>query len=116
LSHFVPAFPIAIAPRLAAAGASTLACLVTEYSPNNFPALPVREGEHVFAWFAGYQDRAAYDGCRHARVEVLRAAAHCPRLAAAPQVLRLDPTRRSHLTGSAPLATNGRKPPWKEKQ
>ncbi|HWS39314.1 MAG TPA: NIPSNAP family protein [Actinoplanes sp.] len=27
-----------------------LAALATEYAENDFPALPVREGEHVFAW------------------------------------------------------------------
>jgi hypothetical protein len=97
-----------IAPRLAAAGASMLACLVTEDSPNNFPALPVREGEHVLAWFAGYNDHAAYDACRHARVDLLRAAAHLPRLVATPRVLRLAPTRRSYLTGSARAAIDGR--------
>ena len=34
-----------------ASGAKFVAALVTEDSPNNFPALPVREGEHVFVWF-----------------------------------------------------------------
>jgi hypothetical protein len=38
-----------------------LACFTTEYAPNTFPALPVREGEHVFAWFARLDDQAAAD-------------------------------------------------------
>jgi hypothetical protein len=32
-------------------GARFLAALVTEPTPNNFPRHPLREGEHVFAWF-----------------------------------------------------------------
>ena len=35
----------------AASGARTIAALVTEASPNTFPALPVREGENLFVWF-----------------------------------------------------------------
>ena len=41
-----------IFPRLAEAGATVRAWYVTEYAPNNFPALPVREGENVMVWFA----------------------------------------------------------------
>ena len=44
-------------PYLIEAGASILAYFVTEDSPNKFPALPVREGENVFVWFAGFQIR-----------------------------------------------------------
>ena len=33
------------------AGATVLACFVTEDALNNFSALPVREGEHVFVLF-----------------------------------------------------------------
>lgn len=39
-------------PRFAAAGAVLLGAFASEYAPNDFPALPVRQGEHVFAWFA----------------------------------------------------------------
>jgi hypothetical protein len=31
--------------------AGAVAVLSTEYAENDFPALPVREGEHAFAWF-----------------------------------------------------------------
>jgi hypothetical protein len=37
---------------LAAAGATPLAVFESESAPNTFPRLPVREGEHVIAWFA----------------------------------------------------------------
>ncbi len=97
-----------VAPRVAAAGAAVRALLATEYSANNFPALPVREGGHVLAWFAAYPDHAAYDASRHARGEITHAATGAPRLSAAPHVLRLAPTRRSHLTGHAPTAGDGR--------
>jgi NIPSNAP len=65
-------------------GGSTLGSFVTEESENTFPSLPVREGERVFAWFAGFADRGGLD----------RAAA---RHADAAEVLRLEPTSRSLL-------------------
>jgi quinol monooxygenase YgiN len=95
-------FEEVIAPRIAEAG-SLLGVLVTEYSPNNFPALPVREGEHALVWLAAYRDRAAYDAAHDHRAEIERAAVGMSRLAAGPRVLRLAPTRRSPLTGSAPV-------------
>ncbi|MEV4282445.1 NIPSNAP family protein [Actinoplanes xinjiangensis] len=33
-----------------------VAVLSTEYAVNDFPALPVREGEHAFVWFARHDD------------------------------------------------------------
>ena len=53
------------------------ACFVTEDSPNDFPALPVREGEHVLVAFS-----------RSAGTRGLPEPA---------QVLRLEPTPRSRL-------------------
>lgn len=67
-------------------GGSLLGCLVTEPSPNTFPALPVREGENVLVWFAGYRDRPALD----------------PALGETRQLLRLAPTSRSLLHGHSP--------------
>jgi hypothetical protein len=74
-------------------GGSLLGCLVTEPSPNTFPALPVRQGENVLVWFAGYRDRRALD----------------PALREAQQLLRLAPTSRSLLHGHTPAcdATKG---------
>jgi NIPSNAP len=68
-------------------GGSLLGCLVTDPSPNTFPALPVREGENVLVRFAGFSNRrtlepAAADGAR--------------------QLLRLAPTSRSLLNGHTP--------------
>jgi hypothetical protein len=48
-----------IAPRLADAGARVLGWYTTEYSPNNFPRLPVREREHVIVAISLFDDLAA---------------------------------------------------------
>jgi hypothetical protein len=50
-----PAFcQSAVAPALTEAGAAPLAVLVTEDAPNNFPRLPVREGEQVLVSFTAF--------------------------------------------------------------
>jgi NIPSNAP len=81
-------------PLLAHSGAAPLAWLQTEYAENTFPALPVRTGEHVFAWLARFPRPGHLD--TH-----LRAPAPCPALAGMitgdPQRLRLAPTGRSLL-------------------
>jgi quinol monooxygenase YgiN len=61
-----------------------LARFTTEYAENTFPALPVREGEHAFVWFARFDDQAALDK-------------HVAGLAPAATVLELAPTARSLL-------------------
>lgn len=86
---------------LEAAGATPLATLVTEPAENTFPRLPVREGEHVVAWFSQFRDREAYGrtlaalkastAWRRAEGTLLRDA---PR---GPDVLLLAPTARSRL-------------------
>jgi hypothetical protein len=91
-----------VRPVLTETGAVPLACLQTEYSENTFPALPVRTGEHVFAWLARF-DRPA-DLSRHLRLlgesgpwrdSVLPALSAM--LTRAPQQLQLAPTDRSWL-------------------
>ena len=71
-----------------ASGNNTLAVLATERAPNNFPRLPVREGENVLVWFSIFPD--------------VRTAPPLPRdlehlLARPPEYLRLLPTARSRL-------------------
>lgn len=88
-------------PLLQAAGAMPLATLVTESAENTFPRLPVREGEHVVAWFSQFRDRDAHDrylatlvaspAWRRIEGALLRGA---PRGA---DVLLLEPTARSRL-------------------
>jgi hypothetical protein len=53
---FIDFFAREVSPLLCEAGAASLAAYVTEYAINGFPALPVREGEHVFVWFARFAD------------------------------------------------------------
>lgn len=102
-ADFLAFFERSLAPAVTEAGATLLASFVTENSVNTFPALPVRDGEHVFVWFAGFADQAAYE--RH-----LTALAQSPRwrealeelarrLKGPPEVRRLAPTARSRLRG-----------------
>ncbi len=50
-----------MAPTLLSTGAHILGWYVTELTPNNFPRLPVREGEHVLVGLAMFDDLAAFD-------------------------------------------------------
>jgi len=95
-------FETELAPLLEQAGARLLGHYVTEASANTFPRLPVREGEHVFVWFAALAGDAEYTRFR-ALLEASpewreRIAAWNRGLIAAPEVLRLAPTIRSLIT------------------
>jgi hypothetical protein len=101
-SDFVKFFEQTLKSAVTDTGASILAYFVTEDSENTFPALPVREGENVFVWFARFDDQTAYE--LH-----VAALGHSPRwrdeiskklpriLKQAPEVLKLSPTARSLL-------------------
>jgi hypothetical protein len=104
-AELVAFFEDELAPRITGAGASVLAYLVTEGSENTFPALPVRAGENVFVWFAGFADRAAYESAYPERTEIANAARRAPGLAQTPRALRLAPTPRSQVTGSSPTCS-----------
>jgi quinol monooxygenase YgiN len=84
---FTEFFEREIVPVLAEEGADPLAWLRTEYAENNFPALPVRTGEHVFVWFARLPDGVHLDD----RLDRLERST----LSQAPQRFRLAPTARS---------------------
>ena len=98
---FVEFFEKKIKPETAAAGAVTLAHFVSDQSENTFPALPVREHENVFVWFARFNDPAACDlyfgtlgrseRWREITAELGR------RLKGTPEILKLSPTSRSLL-------------------
>ena len=99
---FVGFFEHTIKPALTDAGASILACFISEHSENTFPALPVREGENVFVWFARFNDQAAYELhlaalARSPRWRDQIAKELAGRLKRAPEVLKLSPTTRSLL-------------------
>jgi quinol monooxygenase YgiN len=63
---------------------SALAAFTTEYAENTFPALPIREGEHVFVSFARFDDQAALEQ-------------HLTAVDPVATVLELAPTARSLL-------------------
>lgn len=103
-SKFITYFENTIQPVLMEAGAKILAYFVTEDSPNTFPALPVREGENVFVWFAGFLDQEAYE--IHAtelatsklwKEEISKSLNR--KIKRKPELLKLAPTSRSRLTG-----------------
>lgn len=78
---FAAVFESRVRPSLT--DASPLAVLRTEPAANNYPRLPVREGENVFVWCGAYQvaDRA------------VRLPDIAEELRRPPQVLRLEPVR-----------------------
>lgn len=49
-----------IKSALSEAGATAVQELQTEYSANNFPRLPVREGEHAFVWVSTFGSSDEY--------------------------------------------------------
>lgn len=79
--EFVDYFGQNVVPASEQSGSRVLAYFVTESAPNNFSALPVREGENVFVCFSTAEIRPVDDrwGCRTI------------------EVLRLEPTPRSLL-------------------
>jgi hypothetical protein len=103
-SDFIRYFEDSMQPILTLAGAKVLACFVTEDGPNTFPALPVREGEHVFVWFAGFRDEEAYElyltSLAESKTWMDEISKSLNRkLKRKPEILRLSPTSRSRLTG-----------------
>jgi hypothetical protein len=86
---FFAFFADMVVPALAEAGGRPLAWYSTEYAENDFPALPVRTGEHAFVWFARFPSVSALDK-------------HTERSQSMPETLtiehlRLSPTTRSML-------------------
>ena len=103
-SDFIHYFENTIHPALMETDARLLAYFVTEDSPNTYSRLPIREGENVFVWFAGFQSQEAYE---HHRAKLAQSKLWSQeiskylkrRLTRKPEVLRLSPTPRSKLTG-----------------
>lgn len=88
-------------PLLINAGALPVALLQTETAKNSYPALPVREGEHVLVGFARIRDAATH-AAQVRRLQQSRDWREAqrqlrPHLLAEPQQLRLEPTTRSSL-------------------
>jgi hypothetical protein len=76
--------------EVAEAGGSLLGSYVTDRGPNNYPRLPIREGEDLTVWLVAFADRER--GARYADAQARRGTAV--------QVLRLAPTSRSALQAS----------------
>ena len=88
--QFPDFFDSALVPVLRDAGASILAVFVTEPAPNDFPSLPVREGERVLVYFAAFADEAAHER-------------HLATLAETPRWQRLERELSRHLTSDAEI-------------
>ena len=95
----VHAFDQCVHPWWVGVGGDLLACWATEPAANNFPRLPVREGEPVLAWLTRFDDEPAQ--LRHAAL--LQASGCLERaewralLSGEATQLRLAPTLRSAL-------------------
>jgi hypothetical protein len=105
IDGFANFFAQQLTPLLAECAAPVAATFVTEYSSNSFPALPVREGEHVLVGVACFADHTAY--ARHVAAltysmpwRAAHAEALTRYLVRPAETLRLAPTARSLLRGS----------------
>lgn len=98
---FAALFAQDMAPILDMAGGAPLAAFTTEHAPNNYPRLPVREGETVFVSIARFESIAAHDAHDAMLAGTLAWQKLQPlfrrALVADPQTLRLQPTARSLL-------------------
>ena len=99
---FVQFFKKTLKPAVTDSGATVVAYFVAEHSENTFPALPVREGENVFVWFARFDDAPAYERYLAALIQSPRwhdeiSKELARRLKRAPEILKLWPTTRSLL-------------------
>jgi hypothetical protein len=94
-------FQSTVRPALRNAGIIPLATFETETAPNNYPLLPVREGETVFVWFASFESAAAraaaLERLSRGREWAQAEASLATHLKSPAQQLRLQPTARSLL-------------------
>lgn len=99
--EFPTFFRTVLGPSLQIAGIVPRAAFETEKTANNYPALSIREGEHVFVWFASFESPLAYasfmdDLARTPEWSKLQSQLQSF-LDAPTSVLRLRPTSRSLL-------------------
>jgi hypothetical protein len=91
-------FESAVRPALIDSGASLLAVFVSEDSPNNYPRLPVREGEPVLAFFTAFAGEEAYERQATALSQSKPLLDELPSRVVGREVWRLRPTARSLCT------------------
>jgi hypothetical protein len=101
-ADFIAGFNADLAPVFERSGAHILGRFVTEKSANTFERLPVRDNVNVFAWFARFADRAAYDRynaelAKDARWRDQLFAKLYKSLARTPETLMLEPAARSMI-------------------
>jgi hypothetical protein len=100
---FVDFFEHQLKPELGVHGIAVGAYFASETSTNNFPRLPVREGENIFVWFATFKnphDQAIRLAALERSQRWKQLATELQgRLKSAPQILELSPTPRSLLHG-----------------
>jgi hypothetical protein len=98
-ASFLRYFKERVVPVVTQAGAKPVAELKTLPAKNNFPKLPIREGENAFVWFAAFENDDAYrqavdkldsSSAFRAMEQELRG-----KLTAAPQHLVLHPTQQA---------------------
>ena len=99
-ADFTAFFTKSIAPIVTDAGAKIIGTFITENAANNFPKLPVREGENVFIWLAQFASAEAFAKHRAALAAMPTWQKTLAKLQ--PQIereetLRLTPTPRSLL-------------------
>jgi NIPSNAP protein len=98
---FLAPFDEMIAPVIARSGGTVVGAFVTDGSANDFPALPVREGENAFVWIARFDAVPQYEAFVGA-LDASPARAHLTALledalVQPPVVRRLSPAPRSRL-------------------
>jgi hypothetical protein len=98
---FVDYFEAALKPALLASEVAVLAYFVSEHTENTFPALPVREAENVFVWFAGFANHYRGQAIDLDSGAIGRTVRQAPNLTRVPETLRLKPTARSRLDGTS---------------
>ncbi len=93
----VPTFENHVKPALEKAGVHPLAWFAPERAANNFPRLPVREGEKVLVWLGAFTDAADHQAHKAAIESAEKPLVSS--FAKPPEVLRLKPTSRSLIRG-----------------
>jgi hypothetical protein len=79
------------------AGAREAAVLVTLDAPNNFPQLPVRTDGPYLVWLGIVEDESSLKSFTHLLESSQQSLSETDLLKAAPEIVVLDPTKRSRL-------------------